>query len=178
MPNQKSILEATRVLYEVFPEAYALLPARMNSISANAIMLAIGFQESDFNTRVQLSVSSGRVFDGPARSYWQFESGGGIRGVLTHRSTEAHAISVCRARGVNPVSSDVWARMREDDVLGACFARLLLWSSPYSLPNESEVDLAWRLYSKELWRPGDPHPSKWADNYAEGWRLAKMKGLQ
>lgn len=147
-------------------EAFQLLPVGMDSPRARVILAAIGFQESDYLVRIQYG-------NGPARSYWQFENGrlAGISGVLTHRSTEKLAAAVCKARGVEPERMAVWKAMETDDVLGAAFARLLMYTDPFPLP-DNQAD-AWEMYAKRLWRPGKPHPDKWPASWAFGLERAK-----
>jgi len=62
--------------------AFNLLPENMNTHQAKVIMLAIAFQESGLEYRRQIG--------GPAKSYFQFEQGGGGRGVLTHQASKPH----------------------------------------------------------------------------------------
>lgn len=146
--------------------AFQLLPVSMDSPHARVILAAIGFQESGYLTRIQYG-------NGPARSYWQFENGrlAGINGVLTHRATVKLAAAVCKTRGVDPDRMAVWKAMESDDVLGAAFARLLMYTDPNPLPdNQSD---AWEMYAKRLWRPGKPHPDKWPASWAFGLESAK-----
>lgn len=138
--------------------ALALLPARMASPAAEVMLLAIGLQESRLTHRRQIG--------GPARGLFQFERGGGVRGVLLHPASRGHALAVCAARGVEPVESAVYARLEHDDVLSAAFARLLLWTDPLPLPALGQADAAWNLYIR-TWRPGKPHPKTWARLYAQ-----------
>lgn len=165
MTRDDQLNEARRVRDEVLPQAFLLLPPRMQSMSAVAAILTIGLQESEFLVRVQHG-------NGPAHSYWQMERGGGVKGVLTHPGSKDYALHVCDRRGVEPAPQDVWERMASDDVLGAAFARLLLWTSPHPLPGPDDVDAAWRMYADELWRPGKPHPEKWGQNFIDGWLMA------
>lgn len=165
MSRVEALTEARRFRDEVFPQAFAMLPPRMNSISAVAQMLATGLQESEFLVRVQHG-------NGPAHSYWQMERGGGVKGVLTHPATNAYALEVCRACAVDPTPEAVWDRMATDDVLGAAFARLLLWTSPHPLPGPDDAEAAWRMYADELWRPGKPHHDTWGQNFVDGWLIA------
>lgn len=138
--------------------ALALLPARMSSIEAEVMLLAIGLQESRFKHRRQIG--------GPARGFWQFERGGGVAGVLRHAASREHAVRVCDARGVSPVSEQVYQRLEHDDVLAAAFARLLLWTDAWSLPALGEASRAWDLYIR-TWRPGKPHRSTWDSLYEQ-----------
>ncbi|GAB3484470.1 hypothetical protein [Azotobacter salinestris] len=138
--------------------ALALLPARMTSPAAEVMLLAIGLQESALRHRRQVG--------GPARGLWQFEQGGGVRGVLQHPLSRPRALSICEARGIAPVPSAVYAALEHDDILAAAFARLLLWTDPAPLPAVGEVGKAWDLYLR-TWRPGKPHRHSWDRLYAQ-----------
>lgn len=149
-------------------EAFSLLPAKMDSKEARVEVYAIGFQEGDdFNARRQYN-------NGPAASFWQFEKGGGIKGVLSHPASKNFALQICSERGIAPTTQNVWNAMLYDDVLGAAFARLLLWTDPRALPKVPELinpqapehSESWQYYERN-WRPGKPHPEKWAVNYAK-----------
>lgn len=143
--------------------ALELLPAAMDSAPARVMLLAIGLQESGLQLRRQMG-------NGPARGLWQFEKGGGVRGVLTHDSTFAHARSLCEARGVQIAPAPIWNAMEADDILAAGFARLLLWSDPKPLPEDAGG--GWNLYLR-TWRPGKPHPETWP-KYFEMAKVAVM----
>lgn len=134
-----------------------LLPAKFDGQAARVQLLAIGMQESGFETRQQRG--------GPARSYWQFEQAGGIQGVLTHPASKAYARAFCGLRAVAPVASDVYAAFLSDDVLACAFARLLLWTDAAPLPRLGDPDSAWAYYLRN-WRPGKPRPDAWRANYA------------
>jgi hypothetical protein len=142
--------------------ALRLLPAAMDSDRARVILLAIGLQESQYLTRVQMG-------GGPARGYWQFERGtpatrGGVTGVMLHTASAAHLLSVCNARGVSFDSLEIWNALTWDDVLAAALARLLMWTDPRTLPDDAPG--GWDLYMR-TWRPGKPHPNRWAGFYAQ-----------
>jgi hypothetical protein len=134
-----------------------LLPAKFDGRQARVMLLAIGLQESGFTTR--------RQDGGPARSYWQMEQGGGIRGVLEHPASRPYARAICGLRAVAPVSSDVYAAFLSDDPLACAFARLLLWTDANQLPQVDDVDGAWAYYVRN-WRPGKPRPLDWPANHA------------
>lgn len=143
-------------LAEIIQNAY--LPAIgiigvADSPQARVMILAIGLQESRFKYRAQLG-------NGPARSFWQFERGGGVKGVLNHTASKYKAHDLCQARGVDPVSQNVWAAMETDDVLGAGMARLLLLTDPRALPAVTDTAGAWDCYVRN-WRPGKPHRDTW-----------------
>jgi hypothetical protein len=144
-----------KIIRQTFIE---VLPSKFDTPQAEVMLLAIGMQESGFQTRQQ----SG----GPARSFWQFEKGGGITGVLTCQDTKAYAQMVCVHRAVMPTVESVFARMLDDDLLGCGFARLLLYSDPHPLPAIGDVDGAWDYYER-TWRPGKPRPDDWPVNYAQ-----------
>jgi hypothetical protein len=151
-------MSLSEILRNVITPALALLPPKMRDDRAAVMLLAIGLQESRFTTRVQVS--------GPARGYWQFERGGGVRGVLQHHASELPAGMVCYTRGVAPNAHAVYAQLEHDDVLAAALARLLLFTDPKPLPAIGNVDEAWALYAR-VWRPGKPHPETWPALYQQ-----------
>lgn len=156
---------------EAVDKAFAMLPSKMDSRYARIQLAAIGFQETKYLSRRQIIIKGGKLVpEGPAVSYWQFENGrlAGINGVLLHALTANIAKQVCRARSVEPERFAVWERMQTDDVLGAAFARLLMWSDSGKLPtNEQE---GWAMYLR-TWRPGKPHPEDWPTSYANALKL-------
>lgn len=152
--------------------ALLLLPARMTSAQAVVMLLAIQLQEDPQQHRRQVS--------GPARGLWQFEEGGGTRGVLAHTASRPHALAVCEALGITPTHTTVYWKLERNDVLAAAFARLLLWTDPSGLPAIGEVERAFELYIR-TWRPGaytrgSPAQkaslrNKWSVNYARAMEL-------
>lgn len=143
------------------PAALSLLPGKMNSPEARAMVLAIGLQESRFIHRVQVK--------GPAHGFWQFESGGGIKGVLSHPSTQPVIRPILATLGYKPVVSVCYAAVIHNDILAATFARLLLWTVPGRLPQKDQMLRGWQQYL-DGWRPGKPHFDTWADCFDEAWR--------
>lgn len=139
-------------------ESYKLLPMKMDSHFARVNQAAIGQQESGYLVRRQYG-------NGPARGYWQFEEGGGVKGVMEHKSTAELARSVCHARGVPFVRRAVWEALETDDVLAAAFCRLLMWTDSGKLP-VSEPE-GWSMYIR-TWRPGKPHIDKWPASWKFG----------
>lgn len=131
---------------------FALLPARMDSPRARAMVVAICLQESALQHRRQIG--------GPARGYAQFERGGGVLGVLTHRLTRAHAEDVCWKLDIPATADAVYEAIEFNDPLAVAFARLLLWSDPGTLPDKHSDRHGWSLYLR-TWRPGKPKPAKW-----------------
>lgn len=139
-------------------ESYKLLPLKMDSPFARINQAAIGQQESGYLVRRQYG-------NGPARGYWQFEEGGGVKGVMEHKASSELARSVCHARGVPFVRRAVWEALETDDVLAAAFCRLLMWTDSGKLPT-TEAD-GWAMYAR-TWRPGRPHPDKWPASWKSG----------
>lgn len=133
-----------------------LLPAKMDSAKARVMLLAIGLQESRFEHTHQIG--------GPAHGYWQFESGGGTKGVMTHPASRDYARSVCDALSVPWDRPAVFDAIERDQVFACAFARLLLWTDPKSLPEIGSQTAAWETYTWN-WRPGKPHPDTWPANY-------------
>lgn len=168
-----------QVIRYVLPATRDLLPPAMFvSPRAWAMLIAIGLQESKFLERRQLG-------HGPARGFWQFERGGGTKGVIQHPDTRELAAKVLRdLRYPHLVGKarEVHYALHDNDVLACAFARLLLWTVPGSLPSRHNPVTAWQQYL-EGWRPGayeeerlagTPPPQRWNDNYVEAWeRLGK-----
>lgn len=143
-------------------EAMHLLPDGMDSEKARVMLRAIALQESRMKHRWQVVDGGGK---GPAIGLWQFERNGGVRGVLEHRASKNIAHSICLSRSVVPEPKPVWLALETDDVLAACFARLLLWTDPSPLPPIGDEQAAWNTYIKN-WRPGRPHRHTWDEFYA------------
>lgn len=155
---------------EAVNESYKLLPSNMDSVFARINQAAIGFQESAYQSRRQIiqKVIDGKkvlVPAGPAMGWWQFEEGGGVKGVMEHKATADIARSVCAARGVPFARRTVWEALETDDVLAAAFARLLMWTDSWRLPS-NQLD-GWSMYAR-TWRPGKPHPDKWPASWKFG----------
>lgn len=166
-----------RIRAESIRPALALLPAAMsrNLPQVEVLMLAATRQEAPNREQCQLPVRPGKC--GPARGIWQFEEGGGVRGVLRHAATRQAAIDLCHALGVEPTVEGVFAALpkADGDVLDAGFARLLFWTHPRPLPALGDVQGAFEYYLA-TWRPGAwsrgskkqraELREKWAANYA------------
>lgn len=134
----------------------ALLPEKMRTTPAQIQLLAIGLQESRLIHQKQIG--------GPAVGLFQFESGGGIKGVLTHDLSKALAVRTCNMLGILPIRQDVYAALQKGgpsmDVLDVVFARLLLYTDPYPLSSIKTHEDAWDYYLR-TWRPGKPHRDTW-----------------
>jgi hypothetical protein len=138
-----------------------LLPAKMDTPEARALLVAIAYQESGLNHRRQLG-------GGVARSYLQFERAG-IKGVLKHKASSLYAKEVCRALDVPASMPGVYRAVEYQDALAVVFGRLLLWTLPQKLPAKDDVEGAWEIYI-EAWRPGKPRPLTWESNHFSAWR--------
>lgn len=149
----------------------AIIPALtllgMDSPLARRFMLAIALQESGLKHRRQVSADG--TENGPASSYWQFEKGGGCKGVLTHRVTAPIIRQVLEQFDVEPNALALWEAMRYHDIVAACCARLLIYTLPGKLP-ETATD-GWAQYL-DGWRPGKPHPATWAGHWATATAVA------
>lgn len=136
---------------EIIEKGLALLADKYDTQAARVMLAVIAFQESNFHHRRQIK--------GPARGLWQFERGGGVVGVMRHRSTEAAARELCDMRGIPFDSETIYNSLEFDDLLACGFARLLLWTHPKALPTDPAP--AWQYYL-DVWRPGKPHPQRWS----------------
>lgn len=155
MSNQ---LAETALSQIVEPTMRELLPA-MDSPMARVLLLAIGLQETRFQTRRQYG-------DGPARGYWQFERGGGVEAIVDNRLTRRLLIDICKIREVKFEARAIWMQLEFDDQLACACARLLLFADPKPLPPMGRGGEAWDYYIA-AWRPGKPHMKTWNGYYAQ-----------
>ncbi len=150
--------------------ALSLLPFAMDTAAARAMMVAIPLQESGLKHRKQLAA-------GPARGYPQFELGldpngkavGGLSLLLKHANAGPLCAQVVNALDYGDLSPrELHGAMTHNDVLAAAMTRLLLWTFPGPLPGPQEPEEGWHQYLS-TWRPGKPHPEKWASCYRLAW---------
>lgn len=138
-------------LNKVIIPGLKLLPSKVDTPEARVMMLAIGMQESRFQYRKQIG--------GPARGFFQFEEGGGVRGVLKHPSTKRIIQDVIFKLGIP--AEECYNCLAEDDELAAVFCRLLLYTDPKPLPSLTcDSGEAWDCYVRN-WRPGKPSRDSW-----------------
>ena len=135
----------------------ALLPSSLSSPQARVMMYAIGLQESRMTYRRQ--IVNGKPI-GPAKGLWQFERGGGCKGVVEHPASRYWMARVCTRQGVPFNATEVWNQLERDDAFAAVAARLLLFTDPKKLPEIDDAGGAWNLYVR-TWRPGKPHRQTW-----------------
>lgn len=152
--------EMRYVIDKVIPDAALLLPDSMNTKAARAMLVAIGLQESRFEHRRQIG--------GPARGFWQFEQGGGVRGVLNHPASKSHIRRILDDMGYDERSETSYHALEHNDVLACVYARLLLWTDPRPLPGIGDPDNGWEYYFRN-WRPGKPHRQTWDAFYEQAW---------
>jgi hypothetical protein len=144
-------MNLTDALNIVIKPGLALLPEKMNTPEAVAMLLTIGKQESRFEYRKQIN--------GPARGFYQFENGGGVKGVMKHPATKHIISGVISKLGIR--GEDCYDCLTTDDALATVFARLLLYTHPKPLPSlESDPEESWKYYI-DTWRPGKPHRETW-----------------
>lgn len=146
----------------IIPAAYAVLPPAMKSVEATAMLLAIGQQESRWEHRAQIG--------GPAKSFLQFEQGGGVKGVLSHAATAVIARDAFKALRYprDMTVPDAFNAMQHNDVLALVFGRLLLWTMPQPMPRRDQQAAGWLIYLG-AWRPGKAHPQSWGEAWRIGW---------
>lgn len=154
---------------KVLTEAFAILPKAMGSDAARVMLTAIALQESGLAHRRQVG--------GPARGLFQFEQGGGVKGVMTHPASAPWALQLCNARLAPFDLGKVYAALELDDVLAAGFARLLLWTDSAPLPANDDPHAGWALYQR-VWRPGKPHPETWPKYYAQAVAAVAMHNAE
>ena len=133
-----------------------------DTLQARQMLLTIALQESGLLHRRQVTASG--LEDGPAVSWWQFEKGGSVHGMLTHPVSAPIMKAICVAHGIAPTEQGLWDAMRYNDIVAACAARLNL----YVLPDRLAVtaDQGWAQYVS-AWRPGKPKPDTWPTNWAK-----------
>ena len=153
----------------IVPAAYAVLPVRMDSQAATAMLLAIALQESGARVRHQTPT-------GPARGFWQFEAGGGVFGVQTHPRTALALEGALSALCYPPRMGQflLHSIIEHNDVLACVMARLLLYTLPEALPGPSDAAIGWTQY-RAAWRPGHPHPDTWPGFYATAWAMVSAE---
>jgi len=143
-------------LQDIIRPALARLPETMQGERAEVLLLAIGWQESRFFYRKQIS--------GPARGFWQFERGG-VYGVRKHPKSRDLALKLCNQYAAND-SEQVTNLLETEDILACQLARLLLWTDPAPLPALGKTQAAWDYYLRN-WRPGKPHRDTWDRFYQQ-----------
>ena len=138
--------------------------------AAEAMLIAIGLQESRFLHRDQVVTGKKPGTIGPATGFWQFERGGGVRGVMRHPASRGVARLMADDCAIPFDDEAIWTSFTrpEGDELACAFARLLLFTDPAPLPRAApgEAAAAWDYYIRN-WRPGKPHRRTWDGFWAQ-----------
>ena len=139
--------------FKVMREAWGVTsPAAEPTPEIRTLLMAIAGQETRWAARVQGG-------DGPAHSYWQFESEG-VAGVMEREGPRL--IGVCALLDINPAYA--FDAMIYNDTLACTIARLNLWLDPAPLPSMGDITGAWQYYVRN-WRPGKPDETRWPGSY-------------
>lgn len=147
----------------VIPAALSLLPGKMDTLPAHAMLLAIGLQESGFRHRIQVPKDF-------AHGFWQFEKNGGVKEVLENHTTSPIVTPICDLLLYPSTTAAIWTALPCDSILAAVFARSLLYIDSRSMPFENDPDKGWDIYVKR-WRPGAPHREPWNDHFSHAWSI-------
>lgn len=153
-------MDVRNFLLDVADPALAWLAVHAGTKSddrARILVLTIAGQESNWAARRQTPVAY-------ARSYWQFELGGGVSGLFQVTPTQLK--KVCASLDIPYDRNVVFEAMAWNDRLAGSMARLLLYSDPRPLPVVGDVEGAYHYYD-DIWRPGSKRPNEWAGNYAK-----------
>jgi len=157
----------------IFPAAFPLLPPKMDTVQARAMLIAIALQESRLVHRAQLVGGAAEWWhsmDPPAHSYYQFEVVS-IRLMLQHSIARPLLIPALSALDY-PIDAPgiIHEAVRDNDILATILARALLRTVPEALPEQREQQRGWEQYLW-AWRPGKPHPETWAENWRKAWTV-------
>jgi hypothetical protein len=128
----------------------------LGGAQAEVMLLAIAGQESNLEHRFQVH--------GPARGWWQFERGGGLAGVMSHKATGKIMHDALDELGIGTAYEAAWAALPYSELLQVTAARCLLYTDPAPLPEVGDEQHAWAYYLRN-WRPGRPHGDQWANHY-------------
>lgn len=145
-------------------DGLALLPVTMRTTAAKVLLYTTSRQENPKRLPQQVG--------GPAVGDYQFERGGGVKGVVEHRSVAELTRTVCRARKVQCDIGSIYEALKTDPTLAAALARLLYYTDPKALPVVGDEAGTWALYLR-TWRPGayarqpEELRAKWTKNYAD-----------
>lgn len=144
----------------MYKATVSLLPAKLDSTEAKAMLMAIAMQESRLDARRQIG--------GPARGFWQFEFNG-IKGVLNHKASKPIIHDVLDRLDYDHAPDTSYTAIEHNDVLAFSYARCLLWTLPQPLPLRGESEEGWEQYIS-AWRPGKPHRQTWDAFFAQAWK--------
>lgn len=145
----------------IYTAACALLPSRLDTPEAKAMMFAIPMQESRWDERRQIG--------GPARGFPQFELAG-IKGVLNHKASQPLIRAVLDRLDYDYKPETSYVAIEHNDVLAVAYMRCLLWTVPDPLPGRAEPEEGYAQYI-EAWRPGKPRRATWDEFFNAAWKI-------
>ena len=147
---------------DIIPAALSLLPEKMDTPEARAILIAIALQETALRHRRQVG--------GPALGLLQWELPQ-VGLILRHPVVGPLARNVLATLVYDPGDPPherIHAAMEHNDILQAAFSRLLLWPDAAPLPKRDDVQGSLATYLR-VWRPGRPRPETWPANWSAAW---------
>ena len=155
----------------IMPAALSLLPEKMDSPEARAILVAIALQETALRHRYQVGVPEKGLREGKfGFGLWQFELPQ-VGLILRHPVVGPLAQNVLATlvyEPGDPPHERIHAAMEHNDILQCAFSRLLLWPDAAPLPKRDDVQGSLATYLR-VWKPGRPRPLDWPHNYALAW---------
>jgi len=146
----------------ILPAALSLLPPKMDTPEARAILIAIALQETNLKHRYQIG--------GPALGLLQWELPQ-VGLVLRHEVVGPIAKNVLKElvyEPGDPPHKHIHAAMEHNDILQVAFSRLLLWPDAAPLPKRDDVQGFIATYLR-VWGPGRPRLKTLPANWAEAW---------
>lgn len=133
--------------------AMAMLPIKLDSIKARALVMKIVLQESLGIYRDQLERDGRNTVLGPALGLAQFERGGACTSLLNHAATRPLILSLLKAFDIRPTADAFWRALPANDVLALAAARVNLYWLPQALPAIDNANEGFEQYLA-AWRPG------------------------
>jgi hypothetical protein len=137
----------------------------LDTPEARLFSLAISFQETDVDDRIQVG-DGGKLLPKYARSFWQFERMGGVAELIEHPKAGPLLKAICERLDIPCEVNLLHEAMAWNDFLAACMARLLFWIDPDPVPGLTDVDKAYQVYDRR-WRPGNKRPEDWPKSHAK-----------
>jgi hypothetical protein len=135
-----------------------LAPTIRDVPESRVLLMTIAGIESNWSARRQIG--------GPARSFWQFEQGGGVAELLGMIFVAPILRAACSQLDIPSDSATIFEAMAWNDSLACTMARLLLWQDPMPLPVLGDTTNGYAYYLRN-WRPGAPQGiTVWQARYA------------
>lgn len=154
----KSAFMLSEIILPGLRYAERILPGQtFGGQKACVMILSIFGQESGLKYRLQQG--------GPAKSWGQFERGGGVNGVFNSPITRFGLASICESLEIPFDRETIYNAMAWNDHLAVFMARALLLTDAAPLPGITDVEGSWNYYQRN-WRPGKPDKSRWVPNHS------------